>query len=700
MIVFYKNKLINFQYLLIISTLCFPQISFSMNRPETVAVIGHLIEAAHDYYNLYTTVTTAVEIYQSSQMHQDVDTHRSNSPKRQQESLETWQMVNDLSQTSQHGHTLAHANDFVSSIAFRQETSHDKTIDHSSTTTSTSKHDASDINKEIVSEMRSSAAPLSTLESTQLVASITHDFKDIECHLKEAISANNSEPDRYFASETTADNRHAISLENQSQQYDYETTYIKPASNRAIELAKSKKQEIELNTLNEIFSYSNNIKTIKIQIAAALDNLRSEINYQVSTCSSIQLRDFFFDQEGHFKPINSEERQEEAVRILAPAIQTHFAEKNMEGYGKYLKENATKNIPGFRALYSAYNSTARYITHSVKEAGRSFLSGFTFHRIPRVREIKNGEFVATFSKFISLCETGHHSEAKRYIENLQNLPLKDSKLTRKELNCLADAARALAEKNTIKLEPKNSVTLQQSVEQSKDVNKDQEALQPKNNEVLTHNKNDEETKEVAKNSSFKVEVEGELASPPAPQPTRDPEKNKEKESNQKTQELYHITFSKLENDSEYKQFVRTVEKARLNSPNKEIKNYYSNDVDLEKLQKIDKYAEIKYQKIRENTEDIEKIAYNTQICPTYLKIIKDHVFNNEHILESGINNFSPDLNIAETWERLVENNFVDNDFEWLLHEFTEAKISEHHSMDHRMAHDIVNLRYNWQDLLK
>lgn len=102
-----------------------------------------------------------------------------------------------------------------------------------------------------------------------------------------------------------------------------------------------------------------------------------------------------------------------------------------------------------------------------------------------------------------------------------------------------------------------------------------------------------------------------------------------------------------------------------------------------KLEKVDKI----YDEIRHSTDDISLISKNTGFPEWKIDRIKNHVFNNEHVLDAGIKKFDADVDIADAWKRLKEGNYNQNDLDLLNHEYFESKFEKIFDTDYRTAHD-------------
>lgn len=106
---------------------------------------------------------------------------------------------------------------------------------------------------------------------------------------------------------------------------------------------------------------------------------------------------------------------------------------------------------------------------------------------------------------------------------------------------------------------------------------------------------------------------------------------------------------------------------------------------LEILELAEKWAELMYEKIR-NRDDVAQIARNTGLLEHWIKRIKQHIFFDQHILDKGIGKLDPDPEIAATWERLFQGDFIINDISLLEHEYFESKLEKWYKLDNRTAH--------------
>lgn len=98
-------------------------------------------------------------------------------------------------------------------------------------------------------------------------------------------------------------------------------------------------------------------------------------------------------------------------------------------------------------------------------------------------------------------------------------------------------------------------------------------------------------------------------------------------------------------------------------------------------------AERVYDSIRADRTDIVAIAQNTGMPEATISRIKTHVFENEHLLDTGLRRFDADPNIVNAWSRLQQGDFLQSDLVLLSHERFESKFEALFKTNYRIAHD-------------
>lgn len=98
-------------------------------------------------------------------------------------------------------------------------------------------------------------------------------------------------------------------------------------------------------------------------------------------------------------------------------------------------------------------------------------------------------------------------------------------------------------------------------------------------------------------------------------------------------------------------------------------------------------ADSAYDAIRMNNTDVKTIAQNVGWPEARVAAIKDHVFYDEHLLDSGMRRFDADPDIVNAWSRLTNGDFVQSDIHLLQHERFESKFESIFKTNYRTAHD-------------
>ncbi|MFM8454101.1 MAG: hypothetical protein ACKOAD_03855, partial [Gammaproteobacteria bacterium] len=106
--------------------------------------------------------------------------------------------------------------------------------------------------------------------------------------------------------------------------------------------------------------------------------------------------------------------------------------------------------------------------------------------------------------------------------------------------------------------------------------------------------------------------------------------------------------------------------------------------------KAEDLADKIYDQIRLSKTDISSIAKNTGFSESRVKRIKDHIFNNKHELNSGIDRFGSDPLIVEAWKRLETGSHGKKDIDLLKHELFESKFEGIFKTNYTRAHNAAN----------
>jgi RHS repeat-associated protein len=119
----------------------------------------------------------------------------------------------------------------------------------------------------------------------------------------------------------------------------------------------------------------------------------------------------------------------------------------------------------------------------------------------------------------------------------------------------------------------------------------------------------------------------------------------------------------------------------------------SNDIPLSSSKGLDnyerwiEYAPEAYGAIRDSASDVASIARNTGLPEYKIQRIKDHLFQKQHQLDSGLSRFDPDPDIADAWSRLQSGGYLSEDIRLLNHEYFESRFESIFRTNYRTAHD-------------
>lgn len=125
---------------------------------------------------------------------------------------------------------------------------------------------------------------------------------------------------------------------------------------------------------------------------------------------------------------------------------------------------------------------------------------------------------------------------------------------------------------------------------------------------------------------------------------------------------------------------------------------YKNDPDGSKRQKI---AEDLYTQTRNRNPEYEvkAVAQNSGMDEVDVKKIYDHIYINQHLFQDGtIHLFDPDYEMAQSWQRLRNNNHIQpHDITLLKHELAEYNVmGENLDIAYEPVHNEVVKTYNYQ----
>ncbi len=107
----------------------------------------------------------------------------------------------------------------------------------------------------------------------------------------------------------------------------------------------------------------------------------------------------------------------------------------------------------------------------------------------------------------------------------------------------------------------------------------------------------------------------------------------------------------------------------------------------EDFERATKHANLMYETFRNIRSDIPKVSKITGIEEKEIEEIKNYLFNN--------NEFLPDFDQAQSWNRLWKGNPVKADFVFIKHEQVEILLRKQ-GLSYEDAHNKANEEYNYQ----
>ncbi|MEL7453410.1 MAG: hypothetical protein AAGJ50_08585, partial [Pseudomonadota bacterium] len=112
-------------------------------------------------------------------------------------------------------------------------------------------------------------------------------------------------------------------------------------------------------------------------------------------------------------------------------------------------------------------------------------------------------------------------------------------------------------------------------------------------------------------------------------------------------------------------------------------------------------ADEAYAAIRASTTDVADIARHTGLKPENIQTVKNHVFEEVHLLDRYVDygepavwaRFDSDIGQANAWQRLQSGTHTPDDIAWLKHEMAEGWYMRQHGPGYSAAHDAAQHRY-------
>ncbi len=524
---------------------------------------------------------------------------------------------------------------------------------------------------------------------------------------------------------------HAVDYPAYPDSVDYDAVSRMPddyAQKRASGMSEPLTQQVALTIFEQLMSPSNNLKALAIQLKA-LSNSPDVTGIWASISDPdlrgkirTEFKNFFYANKD-FNIINSSDKREELFNILSPAIKATFG-GNQKAYLDYLY--AKRALPGYHLAHDYETGEADFQDRFfdagswIYSATNKLLYGLEPEQnMPE--KINNCPFILNLKKVEILCREGKFSEALAFIEAFKDsykkldydekidleskykvlLNVYDASLN-KSLEKAAQAAEAQLNKNdpvavensasndTIsnQFEENNNAVLNEEVKIDITAEIKEFLDAPEQVIIDIANKADSSEQQNSVNNNQITGSQGSGGLNP-----EDPEKNKNSEKLAEP-EITKKFEGQLTQDKDYMDCLERIKEIKKEVPDLKVKDHINIDADI---QALDREASQLYEQVRADKVDIEKVSENLRIEKKWVERVKEHVFYNKHNLDEGLNRFAPDKNIAESWERLVNNSFGKGDLEWFMHEFAESKLTENFpELTNRELHTYVDGIHNWR----
>ena len=154
--------------------------------------------------------------------------------------------------------------------------------------------------------------------------------------------------------------------------------------------------------------------------------------------------------------------------------------------------------------------------------------------------------------------------------------------------------------------------------------------------------------------------------------------------------------SKMIENMTFKEWKEKYGSGERKSDTKEYGAYNAkNDPDWKKR---NEHAKLYYKEIRQNGREtfVRKISQNTELRPSFIGKVYDHVFVNKHHLDDGFRLLDESYYMAVAFQRLLQGNQTDNDVLLLYHERLEWALENKYNIKQRGAHKKANEKHNFE----
>lgn len=107
------------------------------------------------------------------------------------------------------------------------------------------------------------------------------------------------------------------------------------------------------------------------------------------------------------------------------------------------------------------------------------------------------------------------------------------------------------------------------------------------------------------------------------------------------------------------------------------------------------HAQLYYEEIRKQKTDIDRISKNTGYDKKLIEEIKNYLFYDEHDIYGIKKRFDPDFSIAQSWQRLAQDEMEQHDLTLINHEIMERRLIAK-GLTQDEAHKIASKKYNYR----
>ena len=116
-----------------------------------------------------------------------------------------------------------------------------------------------------------------------------------------------------------------------------------------------------------------------------------------------------------------------------------------------------------------------------------------------------------------------------------------------------------------------------------------------------------------------------------------------------------------------------------------------------------KHARLYYREIKNSNKDslIDKISKNAKVRRYIVKNTYEHLFENKYQLDNGQNQFAPDYDMTQSFQRLIPGRDIQkHDIILLRHESLEKRLMTRYNYKYKEAHKLTSKKYDYAKALR